>query len=313
MKFGNQHFTNHFGFSTDYFSAWMHSQRKTTYVDAVGKFFTYGSQLKRRDTKPIEKTVSGLIKLLHPDGQYTKEDVREYLIWALEMRRRVKEQLKRIGGMEFWDTNFSFIDNETQEEVYINVPEERGNSLIENSPLAPGLCYTATSNGNKVSLVKIEVAKMSGSGKLDIRGGVAQEGKDDIHNVYNYIRSNERSFLPSGQSLRNIDLTIQVTSLLGLSANSGIGAAVFVAIVSALFDKNIKPALGVIGSISIGGAVERALNFSDKVSMLSDNGAKTVIVPMDNLPEMSSLPSTILGKTDVPFFANAQMLMQKML
>ena len=118
---------------------------------------------------------------------------------------------------------------------------------------------------------------------------------EDVKYVYNYIRSNERSFMPSGQSLRNIDLTIQVTSLLGLSANSGIGAAVFVAIVSALFDKNIKPALGVIGSISIGGAVERALNFSDKVSMLSDNGAKTVIVPMDNLPEMSSLPSTILS------------------
>ena len=313
MKFGNQHFTNHFGFSTDYFSAWLHSQRKTTYVDAIGKYFTYGSQLKRRDTKPVEKTVSGLIKLLHPDGNYTKEDVREYLTWALEMRRRVKEQLKRIGGMEFWDTNFSYIDNETQEEVYVSVPEERGSGLIENAPLPPGVCYTATSDGSKVSLIKIEVAKMPGSGKLDIRGSVNQEGKDDIHNVYNYIRSNERSFVPNGQTLRNVDFTVQVSSLLGLAAGSGIGAAVFVAIVSSLFDRNLKPALGVIGSISIGGAIERALNFSDRVSILSDNGAKTVLVPMDNLQEMSTLPSVILGKTDVPFFANAQMLMQKMI
>jgi len=313
MKFGNQHFTNHFGFSTDYFSAWLHSQRKTTYVDAVGKYFSYGSQLKRRDTKPVEKTVSGLIKLLHPDGNYTKEDVREYLIWALEMRRRVKEQLKRIGGMEFWDTNFSFIDNDTQEEIFVSVPEERGSGLIENSPLAPGVCYTATSDGNKVSLIKIEIAKMPGSGKIDIRGSVSLEGKDEIRNVYNYIRSNERSFMPNGQSLRNIDITVQVTSLLGLAASSGIGAAVFVAIVSSLFDRNLKPALGVIGGISIGGAVERALNFSDRVSILSENGAKTVIVPMDNLPEMSTLPPTILGTTDVPFFANAQMLMQKMI
>ena len=313
MKFGNQHFTNHFGFSTDYFSAWLHSQRKTTYVDAIGKYFTYGSQLKRRDTKPVEKTVSGLIKLLHPDGNYTKEDVREYLTWALEMRRRVKEQLKRIGGMKFWDTNFSYIDNETQEEVYVSVPEERGSGLIENAPLPPGVCYTATSDGSKVSLIKIEVAKMPGSGKLDIRGSVNQEGKDDIHNVYNYIRSNERSFVPNGQTLRNVDFTVQVSSLLGLAAGSGIGAAVFVAIVSSLFDRNLKPALGVIGSISIGGAIERALNFSDRVSILSDNGAKTVLVPMDNLQEMSTLPSVILGKTDVPFFANAQMLMQKMI
>lgn len=313
MKFGNQHFTNHFGFSTDYFSAWLHSQRKMTYVDAVGKYFTYGAQLKRRDTKPVEKTVSGLIKLLHPDGNFTKEDVREYLVWALEMRRRVKEQLKRIGGMEFWDTNFSYIDNDTQEEVYVSVPEERGTGLIENAPLPPGVCYTATTDGSKVSLIKIEVAKMAGPGKLDIRGNVNQDGKDDIHNVYNYIRSNERSFVPNGHSLRNIDLTVQVSSLLGLPASSCIGAAVFVAIVSALFDRNLKPALGVIGSISIGGAVERALNFSDRVSILSDNGAKTIIVPMDNLQEMSTLPSTILGKTDVPFFANAQMLMQKMI
>jgi ATP-dependent Lon protease len=170
MKFAPSNFTNHFGFSTDYFSEFLHAQRKYSYVDAIDKWFTLGNQLRQRDTKPVRKTVSGLIKLMHPDGNFTKEDVEQYLKWAIEMRRRVKEQLKRIGGMEFWDTNFSYIDKETQEETFVPVPEERGTNLIEDTPLPPGTCYTATSDGDKVSLVKIEVITMTGNGKLNISG-----------------------------------------------------------------------------------------------------------------------------------------------
>ena len=178
MKFAPHNFTNHFGFSTDYFSEILHAQRKSNYTDAIDKFYTLGSQLKQRDTKPVRKTVSGLIKLMHPDGNYTKEDIKCYLEWAIEMRRRVKEQLKRIGGMEFWDTNFSYIDKETQEEYFVGVPEERGSNLIEDTPLAPGTCYTATSDGEKVSLVKIEVITMAGNGKLTISGTSAPEVKE---------------------------------------------------------------------------------------------------------------------------------------
>ena len=175
IKFAPHHFTNHFGFSTDFFSEWMHQLRKDSYVNAMDEYFSFGSHLKQRDTKPIRKTVSALIKLMHPDGNYTKEDIREYLTWAIEMRRRVKEQLKRIGGMEFWDTNFSFIDNETQEEIFVSLPEERGSNLIEDVPLPPGTCYTATSDGDKVTLVKIEIITMPGNGKLTITGNTSTD------------------------------------------------------------------------------------------------------------------------------------------
>lgn len=311
IKFAPYHFTDRFGFSTDFFGELMHNLRKDSYVNAMDEYFTFGSQLRQRDTKPIRKTVSGLIKLMHPDGNFTKEDVRRYLEFAIEMRRRVKEQLKRIGGMEFWDTNFSYIDKETQEEVYVAIPEERGSNLIEDSPLAPGVCYTATSDGDKVSLVKIEVVTVSGNGKLDIRGTNSTEVKEDIKNTYNYIRANERSLMSSNKTLSNLDITIQVTAMVGSTVHRGIGAAVFTAIISAIFGRTLKAALGVIGNISIGGAIERAINFSDRVSLLSENGAKTVIVPMDNLPEIASIPQTILGKTDVPFYTSAQMLIQK--
>lgn len=313
IKFAPSNFTNHFGFSTDFFSEFLHLQRKTTYTDAIDKYFTLGAQMKQRDTKPVRKTVSGLIKLMHPDGNYTKEDVRKYLVWAIEMRRRVKEQLKRIGGMEFWDTNFSYIDKETQDEFFVSVPEERGANLIEDTPLPPGTCYTATSDGDKVSLIKIEVITMQGNGKLTVTGSSSTEAKEDIKNTYNYIRANEKTILSPKHSLVHLDVTVQVTVLLGVGVHKGIGGAVFASIVSSIFGRNLKSALGIIGNISIGGAIERAINLNDRVSMLSENGAKNVLVPMENLQEMAALPATILGNTDIPLYANTQMLIQKMI
>lgn len=311
MKFAPANFTNHIGFSTDFFSEMLHHLRKDNYTNALDEYFVLGSQLRQRDTKPVRKTVSGLIKLMHPDCNFTKEDVRKYVTWAIEMRRRVKEQLKRIGGMEFWDTNFSYIDKETQEESFVPVPEERGSNLIEDAPLPPGTCYTATCDGDKVSLIKIEVITMQGNGKLAVSGTSSAEVKEDIRNTYNYIRANESCILSQKHSLMRLDVTVQVTALLGTTQVEGIGSAVFAAIVSSVFGRNLKPALGIIGNISIGGAIVRAINFSDRVSLLSENGAKTVLVPMDNLPELASLPATILGKTDVPFYGNAQMLIHK--
>lgn len=310
-KFSPQNFTNHFGFSTDFFSEILKSQRKSTYYDALDKYFTLGSHIKQRDSKSVRKIVSSFIKLMHPDGNYTKEDVLEYLVIAMEMRRRVKEQLKRIGGMEFWDTNFSYIDKETQEEFFVNLPEEKGKSLIEATPLSPGVCYTATSDGVNNTLVKIEVVAIKGSGKMNITGTSSQEVKENIKNTFNYLRANEKSILNEQHTLSGYDLNIQISNMLGASISGGIGSAVYVAIISAIYKKNLKAGLAVLGNISIGGAVERAQNFADKVTLLSENGARTVLVPMDNLTEIGTLPTSVLGKTDVPFYGNSQMLLQK--
>ena len=311
IKFSPSNFTSNFGFSTDYFSECLKSFRKITYTDAIDEFFTLGSHLKQRDTKPVKKTVSGLIKLMHPDGNFTKEDLREYLELAIEMRRRVKEQLKKIGGMEFWDTNFSYIDKETQEEHYVGLPEEKGSNLIENTPLPPGVCYTSTSDGESMALVRIEAVITSGSGKLNISGVSNTQVKENIKNTFLYIKANEKSILNEQHSLKNFDVSIQVTNMLGASMSTGIGSAVYMAMISAIYKKNLKPGLAVLGNLSVGGAVERSINFADKITMLSENGAKTVIVPMDNLNELANVPASVLGNTDVPFYSNNQMLMQK--
>ena len=311
IKFAPKHFTANFGFSTDYFSEVLKSLRRVTYTDALEQYYTLGSHLKQRDTKPVKKTVSGFIKLLHPDGNFTKEDIREYLEIALEMRRRVKEQLKRIGGMEFWDTNFSYIDKETQEEFFVGLPEEKGSHLIESTPLQPGVCYTSTSDGEHIALVRIEAVTSPGSGKLNITGVSNTAVKENIKNTYQYIKANEKTILSEKNSLKNFDITIQVSNLLGATISSGIGSAVYIAIVSSLYKKNLKAGLAVLGNLSVGGAIERSTNFADKVTMLSENGAKVVIVPMDNLAELSNIPQSVLGDTDVPFYSNNQLLMQK--
>jgi len=311
IKFAPKHFTSNFGFSTDYFSEVLKSFRRVNYTDALDEYFSLGAHLKQRDTKPVKKIVSGLVKLLHPDGVYTKDDIREYVEFALEMRRRVKEQLKRIGGMEFWDTNFSYIDKETQEERFVGLPEEKGSHLIENTPLSPGVCYTSTSDGENVALVRIESVVVQGSGKLNITGVSSMVVKENIKNTYQYIKANEATILSDKHSLKNFDITIQVSNLLGSTISSGIGAAVYIAIVSALYKKNLKAGLAVLGNISVGGAIERSTNFADKVTMLSENGARVVIAPMDNLSELTNIPPSVLGDTDVPFYQNNQMLMQK--
>ena len=213
--------------------------------------------------------------------------------------------------MEFWDTNFSYIDKETQEEHFVGLPEEKGSHLIENTPLPPGVCYTSTSDGDNVALVRIEAVAVGGSGKLNITGVSNTSVKENIKNTYQYIKANEKSILSDKHALKNYDITIQVSNLLGSTISSGIGSAVYIAIVSALYKKNLKSGLAVLGNISVGGAIERAINFADKITMLSENGAKVVVVPMDNLAELANIPASVLGNTDVPFYLNNQMLMQK--
>ena len=311
IKLSPSNFTNNYGFSMDYFSETLKYMRRFTYSDVVDKYFVLGTHLKQRDSKSVKKAVSGLIKLIHPDGEYTKSDVREYLEIAMEMRRRVKEQLKRIGGMEFWDTNFSYIDKESQEEVYVSIPEERGSQLIENQPLQPGTCYTVSQDEEGMALLRIEVSITPGNGKLNISGTTKSVVRDNVRNVHQYIKANEKTILSQEHSLSNYDFSVQVSTLIGKGVGFGIGAAVFLAFLSGIYKKHIKPGVGVLGDITVSGSVQRADNFSDKLAMLSENGARMVLTPMENLAEMKDVPPSILNNTDVNFFSNSQMILQK--
>lgn len=199
----------------------------------------------------------------------------------------------------------------TQEEICVTLREERGAAIVENTPLPPGVCYTATNDGDNFSIVKVEVVTLDGSGKFTITGTNNQEVKANVTNTFNYIRANEKTILSERHSLSAFDLKIQITNMTGPSIGGGFGSAVYVAILSSLYKKNLKPGLAVLGNISIGGAIEKATAFADKTTLLSDNGAKNILVPMENLPEITNIPPTILGKSEVPFYSDGQMLLQK--
>lgn len=311
VKYKNRHFTTHFGMSMDFFSEYLHHLRDLNYTDIIKDYFDIGSSLNHRDERAVRKTVSGFLKLIHPAGNFDKQDVKEYIEIGMEMRRRVKEQLKRIGGMEFWDTNFSYIDKDSREEKYVNVPEEKSSAIIESQPLKPGLVYTVSSNSTGQTLLRLECTATEGKGKITVTGTNNKAVRDDIKNSYTYLRSNEQKFLPQSRSLDNYDVTIDLHSLIGSELGPNLGAAALLVIITAVHKKNLKSGLGVIGDITVGGGLSRVDNFPDTVALLSENGAKHVLAPTENVDDIGKVPREVHADTNTIFYDSAQTLLQK--
>lgn len=191
-KFRPDHFTDDYGFITDYFAEFIRELRKTQESDALDKYFKLGKNLNQRDTIAVRKTVSGLVKLVYPNEDYTKEELEEILRIALEMRRRVKEQLKKIGGMEFYDVNFSYMDNESFEEKFVSVPEQSSSTLIPDGICSPGQVYTVSpGKSGMIGLFRLESQILPGNGKLTCNGiGADREARESTQNAFNYLKAN---------------------------------------------------------------------------------------------------------------------------
>ncbi len=223
----------------------------------------------------MRKTISGLIKLLHPDGIVTKDEVEEYLTFALEMRRRVKEQLRKMGGFEYWAVNFSYIDIETMGESFVSVPEEGGGGLIVAEPMLPGVVYTIATDPSeaRLALVRIEIQSMPGSGSLRVTGAPKGNSpmKDAIHTAYDYIRAHSRNLSPN-KSIKDYDLHVQVVNLMQAKEGSETGVAFFIAMLSALIDKPVQDRLVILGEMSIHGSLLKVDKLSERLQLAMDQG-----------------------------------------
>jgi len=288
-------FTDHFGFAIDYFSEVMRSLRGSSAVNALDKHFNLGSQLNRRDEKAVRKTLSGLLKLLYPDGEYTKEAIEEVLTFSIECRRRVKEQLKKLGGLEFWDTNFSYIDKESKKETYVSVNEGGSKALISQDPLPPGVVYTVSIAGGKTTLLKVETIVIPGSGKQNISGG-GTKAKEALKTTVSCIGSNQRKYLPSNSALKDYDIAVQLTPMIGSEVGDDITVAIFVSILSAIHKNTLKKGLGIIGDMTITGSLKTTLSFVDRVTMLAENGAKSITVPLEQMANLASVSMDTISK-----------------
>ncbi len=313
-KYRPEFFTNDFGFITDFLAEFLREMRKRTYTDAFQDYFKLGSDLNQRDTIAVKKMVSGLVKIVYPDGNYDKEDIREILELALESRRRVKEQLKKIGGMEFYDVNFSYIDLDEEKEEYITVNEQVGSKLIPEGLIKPGHLYTVGQSLNgKLGIYKLETEVMSGTGKFSVSGvGSKKEVKESVDIAYKYFKSNSKNI--NGQiNYADKDYSIQVKDLHGVGLTDQFTLSTFIALCSSSLSKQILSSTCILGNFSLGGTIEKVPNLADCLQLCLDSGAKKVLLPMNSSVDFANVPSELLSKFTIIFYNSPEEAVKKAL
>jgi ATP-dependent Lon protease len=267
-------FTDHYGFVVDYLAAALRELRKHNDTEAIDRYFSLGSHLNARDVKAVRKTVSGLLKLVYPHGEFTKEELSELLELALEGRRRVKEQLKKMGSFEYHQTSFSLIDNDTREEKFVGVPEQGGRDMISTDPLAPGSVYTASvDDQGKVGLYRLEVGCSPGTGKLKIAGGVEGVMKESIQRAFAYLQG-QKVKMGIGQQVDTIDSHVEAIDLLNKHVPCEAGIALVVAVYSAVKRQSVQAGLVILGDLSIQGNIKSVRSLAEPLQVAMDNGAR---------------------------------------
>jgi len=305
-KMHNEHFTNSYGFVVDYLAEALRDLRKHNYTEIVDHHFALGSHLNARDRKAVRRTVSGMVKILHPHGDVSKTDLEEILKFAVEGRRRVKEQLKKMGSFEYYQTSFSYQDNETGEELFVGVPEQGGQDLISADPLAPGTIYSASVSGDRtVGLYRLEVSITAGTGKLKMAGGVSGEMKESINRSFSYLRAQKNAF-GIAREVDTTDLHVEAIDLIGNKVAAEVGVAFFVAAFSALKKAAPQPALLVLGDMSIQGNIKAVKSLTEPLQVAMDNGAKRVLIPIENKRSFFDVSAEVLENVDPIFYGEVR-------
>ena len=297
-------FTDHYGFVVDYLAEALRELRKHNFTEAIDRFFSLGSHLNARDVKAVRKTVSGLIKLVYPHGEVTREDVAELLETALEGRRRVKEQLKKMGSFEYHQTSFSYLDNDTREERFVGVPEQGGRDMISTDPLAPGSVYTASvDDQGKVGLYRLEVGCSPGTGKLKIAGGVEGPMKESIQRAYAYLRG-QKGKMGIAQAVDTTDFHVEAIDLLSNRVPCEAGMALVVAVYSAVKKHSVLSGLLILGDMSIQGNIKPLRSLAEPLQVGMDNGARKALIPLENKRHFLEVSGDIVERVDPVFYSD---------
>ncbi|KRU27599.1 ATP-dependent lon protease [Clostridium sporogenes] len=306
-KMRPEFFTDSFGFITDYLSEYLRDMRKITYGDVIDKYFRLGNNLNQRDVIAVRKTVSGLVKLIYPHDEFTKEDIEEILRYALVGRRRVKEQLKKIGGMEFYDVHFSYIDNETMSEEFVSVPEQGSSSLIPEGAMKAGQVYTiGVGDSGMIGVYKIETEVVNGSGKFEKTGlGSDREAKESIETAFRFFKANSRNISASISTTQK-DYLMHIQDVNGVGMTSSLSLAAIIAMCSGALMKPVQSQLAVLGSISIGGTVNKVEDLANTLQVCFDSGAKKILLPMANAADIGTVPPELFAKFQIMFYSGAE-------
>ncbi|MGU8577597.1 protease Lon-related BREX system protein BrxL [Clostridium perfringens] len=297
--------TDRYGLIVDYLSEFFREMRKRTYTDAVEKYFILGNNLNQRDAIAVRKTVSGLIKIIYPNGDFEKQDVEEILKYALIGRRRVKEQLKKIGGMEFYDVHFSYIDKETMNEEFVSVPEQGGGKLIPEGLGKPGHVYTVGhGDSGMIGIYKIENQVVSGSGKFEKSGiGTNRGAKESLDTAFRYFTSNSKS-ISSIITHKTKDYLMHISDTQGIGITSELAIAELIGLASASLERPIQESLVVIGNMTVGGTINKVEDFANIVQVCVDAGARKILIPASSVADLYTVPADLLIKIQPIFYSD---------
>ncbi len=306
-KFRPEHFTNDYGFITDYLAEFIRELRKEQHGDAIEKYFHLGKNLNQRDTIAVRKMVGGLIKIVYPDGEFTKEQLEEIVQISLEMRRRVKEQLKKLGGMEFYDVNFSYIDNETFEEHYVSVPEQGGGKLIPEGMCNPGQVYTVShGKSDMIGVFRLESQMLPGNGKFDRTGlGTDRECKEAVDTAFNFLKANGNR-ISGSLGVLNKDFVINYQDLQGIGMTHKLALPTLIALCSIGLGRPVQSSMVVIGDFSIGGTIMKADNLASTLQVCLDSGAKKVLLPQTSAVDLGTVPAELMSSFSLVFYQSAE-------
>src|SRR5690554_233101 len=306
-KMRPEYFTDNYGFISDYFAEFLREMRKVPMTDSFDKYFKLGSNLNQRDTIAVRKVVSAYTKLLYPDKKYTKEDIEEILKYAIESRRRVKEQLKKIGGMEFYDVQFSYIDLETMDEKFVPVLEQGGTKIIPEGQMKAGHIYTIGKGSNgMIGAFKLETQVSNGSGKFTYTGlGNVKEAKESVKTAEMYYKANSKAISPSIM-IDSKDYVLHIQDTQGVGLASSISMATLIAYSSSSLNKPVQSQLIILGSFSIGGTINKVENLSDSLQVCLDAGAKKILLPMSSAADIATVPADLFAKFQISFYSSPE-------
>lgn len=303
-KMRNDLFTDHYGFVVDYLAEALRELRRHNFTEISDRHFTMGSHLVTRDRKAVKKTVSGLMKIIHPNGEATQDEIAELLEFAMEGRRRVKEQLKKMGSFEYYHTSFSYTLNETGEERFVGVPEQGGRNMISADPLPPGSIYTATvAPDGTVGMYRVEVSVSAGNGKLRTAGGVSGVTKESINRAFSYMLA-KKGDLSIARELDVSDLHVEVIDLMNNRVEGEIGLGFFIAAFSALKKAPPVAAMLVLGDLSVQGNIKGLRSLAEPLQLAMDNGAKRALIPLENKRSFLEVTGDVVEHVDPIFFGD---------
>lgn len=309
-----EHFTDGYGFITDYLAGFLHELRKEARGEEIDRYFRLGSDINQRDNIAIRKMVSGFLKLIYPDGVYSKDELEEILVLALELRRRVKEQMKKLSFIEFGRVDFSYIDLQTDHERFVNVPEQRSSTLIPEGRNNPGVVYTVSTNVfNTIGVYQLESRMIEGSGKFERTGlGSAKIFKEATATAFNYLKANAKN-ISSNISTESKNYIIDYDDLRNVGMTDKLALPTLVALCSIALARPTQESMVVLGDITIGGNLEKVENLADVLQVCLDSGAKRVLLPIASAADLASVPAELMGHFNVIFYNSPEEAVAKAL